>query len=136
MPAGRPLKFQSVEELQERIDFYFANTPKEEWTITGLALELDTSRKVLMEYEEKEEFSNTIKRAKCKIENIYELRGWKNPSSMAIFALKNFDWKDKSESELYGKGGQALIYLPQNKIADGSNMETTSETGTGSNINS
>ena len=38
MTAGRPLKFKSVEELQQRIDHYFNNTPKDEWTITGLAV--------------------------------------------------------------------------------------------------
>jgi len=32
--AGRPLKFKTVEELEKKIDSYFNNTPKEEWTIT------------------------------------------------------------------------------------------------------
>lgn len=92
---GRPLKFKTIEELQEKIEAYFKNTPKEEWTITGLALELDTSRKVLCEYEEKDEFSNAIKKAKLKVENGYEIDLKKHGRSGTIFALKNFDWKDE-----------------------------------------
>jgi hypothetical protein len=34
MPAGRPLKFQSVEALQKQIDAYFEETPNDEWTWT------------------------------------------------------------------------------------------------------
>lgn len=58
--VGRPLKFKNKEELQEKIDEYFNNTPQEEWTITGLAIALDTYRSVLCDYEDKDEFSNTI----------------------------------------------------------------------------
>jgi hypothetical protein len=68
--VGRPLKFKTVEELQSKIDAYFETTPKEEWTITGLAIALDTFRKVLIDYEsgkydeEDRDFSNTVKMAK------------------------------------------------------------------------
>ena len=39
--GGRPLKFKTVKELQDKIDIYLTDTPKEEWTITGRALALD-----------------------------------------------------------------------------------------------
>lgn len=93
------MKFQSVEELQAQIDDYFATCPKDEWTITGLALALDTSRKVLVEYEDKDEFSNAVKKAKLKVENGYEIDLKKSGRPGTIFALKNFDWKDKTETE-------------------------------------
>lgn len=32
MPAGRPLKFESVEELEKKIQEYFESCTKEEWT--------------------------------------------------------------------------------------------------------
>lgn len=100
---GHPLKFESVKELQEKIDAYFANTPKDEWTITGLALDLDTSRKVLCEYEDlRPEYSNAIKKAKLKVENGYEVDLKKHGRSGTIFALKNFDWTDKTEVEQTG----------------------------------
>lgn len=103
-PGGRPLKFKTAEELQEKIDHYFATTSKEEWTITGLALALDTSRQTLLEYEEKDEFADTVKKAKLKVENGYELDLKKHGRSGTIFALKNFNWKDKTESETTHKG--------------------------------
>lgn len=105
MPAGRPLKFETVEILQEQIDRYFNDTPKDEWTITGLAMALDTSRKVLCEYEdERPEYSNAVKRAKIKVENGYEIDLKKHGRSGTIFALKNFDWKDKTEQDITSNG--------------------------------
>ena len=67
--VGRPLKFKTVKELSDKCDEYFKITKKEEWTITGLAIHLDTFRKVLCEYELKDDFSNTIKKAKQRVEN-------------------------------------------------------------------
>lgn len=112
MPAGRPLKWQTAEELKPLIDAYFTNTPFDEWTITGLALALDTSRVTLIEYcnaaesgERDVEFLNTIKKAKEKVENSYEIDLKKSGRTGTIFALKNFDWKDKVENEHGGIGG-------------------------------
>lgn len=107
MPAGRPLKWKTIEEINPLIDKYFANTPKEEWTITGLALALDTSRVTLIDYCNRAEdekdmavdplFSYTIKKAKEMVEHSYEIDLKKSGRTGTIFALKNFDWKDKSE---------------------------------------
>lgn len=102
--AGRPLKFQSVEDLKEKINKYFAETPIEEWTITGLAIALDTVRSVLIDYEKGKynqgdrEFSNTIKKAKHLVEHSYEIDLKKHGRSGTIFALKNFDWKDQVDT--------------------------------------
>jgi len=106
----RPLKFKSVEELQNKIDEYFDSCfIYEEWnkkkikpfTITWLANFLDVDRKTLINYEDKSDnFFHTIKRAKSKVEEdieLWALMNTLNPTS-AIFNLKNnFDWKDKSE---------------------------------------
>ena len=114
MTAGRPLSFKSVEELQSKIDRYFDNCYKtivddktgEETsinvrplTITGLALDLDTDRKTLLNYEDKEEYFLTIKKAKLRIQNFAEeyLYFAKNPAG-TIFNLKNnWGWVDKQE---------------------------------------
>lgn len=123
-PGGRPLKFQTVEELQEAVDKYFLETPKEEWTITGLAIGLDTFRDVLMDYQsgkydkEDKEYSNAIKKAKLRVENGYEIDLKKHGRPGTIFALKNFDWKDVSRNELTGKDGDELlpkIFYPKKK---------------------
>lgn len=84
-----------VEDMQKSIDLYFDNCPKDEITITGLALHLGfTTRQALINYEDKPEFVDAIKKAKMRVENSYELSLRKNGRSGDIFALKNFNWKD------------------------------------------
>ena len=102
MTAGRPLKFKTVEEIQQKIDAYFEAAIVGEYTITGLALALDTNRKVLIDYEGRDEFSNTIKKAKTRVENDYELALRRNGRAGDIFGLKNFGWKDKMDVENSG----------------------------------
>lgn len=97
--AGRPLKYETVEEIIPLIDKFFKETPIAEWTITWLALALDTSRTTLCDYEWKGEFTNTIKKAKEMVEYSYELDLKKHWRSGTIFAMKNFDWKDKIETD-------------------------------------
>ncbi len=114
--AGRPLKFKTPEELGAKIDEYFSVTPKDEWTITGLAIALDTFRSVLCDYQEKDGFVDMVKKAKQRVENGYELDLKKHGRSGTIFALKNFDWKDKTETDMttLGEKMQAgVIILPQ-----------------------
>jgi predicted transcriptional regulator len=91
------LKFKDVSELEKKVSEYFDITKKEEWTITGLAIHLDTFRSVLCDYELKDEFSNTIKKAKQKVEHSYEVDLKKSGRTGTIFALKNFNWVDKQE---------------------------------------
>lgn len=75
--------------------------------ITNLALFLGfESRQSFYDYGAQEEFSYTIKRAKLVIENYYENHLLGKESTGAIFALKNFGWKDKVE--LGGEDGQPI----------------------------
>lgn len=115
MPPGRPLRFKTPEEMQERIDAYFASVeePKviegniyfEPITITGLALALDTSRETLCNYEKRDEFFDTIKRAKLRCENYAEKQMFRGKNAAGpIFALKNYGWTDKQENETTLKG--------------------------------
>lgn len=118
MPAGRPLKFESVEDLEQRIQEYFAKCDKwinrttiykgepieyiasVPYTISWLASYLWTNRQTLVNYEYKEKFFDTIKRAKEKVEADQEQRAlmWESNPTMSIFSLKNnFNWVDKSE---------------------------------------
>ncbi len=100
MPGGRPLKFKTPKELQEKIDNYFSTRIDEDGnflkpiTITGLALHLDTTRETLCRYEEKDQFTDTLKKAKLMVENFYEEQLMGKSVTGAIFALKNFDWND------------------------------------------
>lgn len=103
-PVGRPLKFRTPEELEQKIDDYFDNTHKDEWTWTGLALHLGTSRELLREYKERPEFVDTLKKALLKVENSYEIDLKKSGRPGTIFALKNFGWKDKTETDVTSNG--------------------------------
>ena len=107
MAGGRPLLFTTAKELQDKIDLYFTSTEKIEWTITGLALALDTSRETLCNYENRDEYFDTIKKAKDMVENSYELDLKKSGRTGTIFALKNFDWKDKTETDVT-TGGEKI----------------------------
>ena len=69
------------------------------YTVTGLAVALDTTRDTLIDYQKKDEFSDTIKRAKEMCHQYAEdsLFIGKNPIG-AIFNLKNnYGWQDKQE---------------------------------------
>lgn len=103
MPAGRPRKYKTNEELEKIIKEYFESRPEIEWTVTGLAMALDLDRKALIEYSEHDEFSYTIKKAKEKVQESYEKSLRKNGRTGDIFALKNFGWTDKQEVESENK---------------------------------
>ncbi len=100
MPAWRPATYTNKEELEKEIDRYFEETPNDEITITWLALFLWFSeRKSLIDYSWKEEFLHTIKKAKMRVEHAYEKRLVARWNGWDVFALKNFDWKDKFETD-------------------------------------
>lgn len=149
---GRPLKFEDSRTLQIKIDEYFGDcdphiakrqvinrkadggtyigeedyiTAQKPYTITGLALHLDTSRDVLIDYQsgkydgEDSEFSNTIIRAKNKIATFAETMLYtKGAATGAIFWLKNnAGWRDVSRQEHTGEDGapidHSVIYRPE-----------------------
>lgn len=123
--GGRPPAYTSAEEIQEKIDAYFTSCEGEPLvidgevmvdkygmpiivgvkplTITGLALALGfNSRQSLLNYQDKEEFMDTIMRAKARVEEYAERRLFdKDGANGAKFSLaNNFEgWKDKQEIE-------------------------------------
>ncbi len=124
--GGRPPMYTSKEEIQEKIDKYFAEcegTPlrdeegevvfdkygepimkgEKPLTITGLALALGfNSRQSLLNYQAKEEFFDTITRAKAKVEQYAEERLFdKDGANGAKFSLaNNFEgWREKQQIE-------------------------------------
>lgn len=97
--GGRPQTYTEPESLYTKIMEYFEwsetdNSSKV--TITGLCLFLGfESRKSLSDYEERQEFSTLIKRARMAVENYYEEKLISMSYGGAIFALKNMGWKDE-----------------------------------------
>lgn len=127
--AGRPPKYNTVEEMQEKIDAYFTaceGTPllddegkavtdkygepvivgAHPPTVTGLALALGfTGRQALLNYQVKTKFVDTITRAKARCEAYAEERLFdRNGTTGAQFSLKcNFGWNDKSPADTDGE---------------------------------
>ena len=100
--VGRPRVFKSVEEVEEKINAYFNYCEEKEkpYTMSGLAYYLEVSRQTLVNYSYKDEYFDTIKKARDKVQMQLEENALSNKSNptFTIFNLKNnFDWKDKIE---------------------------------------
>lgn len=135
--VGRPLKFEDPKALQEKIEAYFGDcdpheaehrvlvqkangekyftteqviTDQKPYTITGLAMALDTNRHTLLNYTDPEHYPDTIDdqvkqqlintvgaaKLKCQFFAEQHLYTGKTPSG-AVFALKNnYGWVDKT----------------------------------------
>jgi hypothetical protein len=125
--AGRPLKFQDAEELYNLGIEYIKKCikDKEHLTFTGLCISLDTTRETLNDYEsgkydnDKNKFSDSVKRLKTYCENYAEKRLFENNPTGAIFALKNYGWKDKTESDVNVANKDNVPF----KVADMSDTE-------------
>ena len=124
--TGRPLMYKTKEEMQVKIDEYFkacegtvlkdtdgnpmidkSGMPivigAKPLTITGLALALGfNSRQALLNYQVKDEFHDTITRAKAIVEQYAEERLFdKDGANGAKFSLSNnFNgWREKQQIE-------------------------------------
>ncbi len=99
MAMGRPPYYNNPEEMQAAINAYFLD-PDCDYTISGLAYELGfCSRQSFYEYEDKPDFTYTIKRARTFIERAYERKLAGQSCTGAIFALKNLGWQDRVINE-------------------------------------
>lgn len=115
MSAGRPLKFISADEMQKAVDEYIRenNIP----TISGLAYYLGfESRQSFYDYEERDEFSYTIKRCRLFMESWYEARLQGNSPAGSIFWLKNAGWTDKTEVKNEHSGEVEMIFKGMNYV--------------------
>ena len=116
--VGRPLKYKRASDLEEAIENYFNTTPKEEWTITGLALALGTTRQILINYGKRDLYRPIVERAKLRVENGYEIDLKKRGQTGSIFALKAMGWSDKQEIDVTSKGealGNTIILKSMGK---------------------
>ena len=120
--AGRPLTYETPEDLQAAIDKYRAIKDIKP-TISGLCYHLGfESRQSFYDYETREGFSYTIKRARLFIEQEYEEKLSGNNVAGPIFALKNLGWKDKQEHGFTDKDGEDLkwqVEVVEAKVKDG-----------------
>lgn len=138
MARARPLLFKTVSELQSKIDAYFEScfdnqeikdkkgnttgyikTQIRPYTVSGLAVALDTSRQTLINYEEKADYFDTVKKAKDIIENWTEEQLYRSTQvTGVIFNLKNnYDWKDKTETDITSLGERINTTVEHSAIA-------------------
>lgn len=113
-PGGRPLKFNTPEELESAINQYFAECEVKEKpkTMCGLALALGIDRKTLVNYSNKDEYFHTVIKARQTVEQQNEemLVSGKGNATGLIFNLKNnFGWVDKQEVDNKVVLKQALV---------------------------
>ena len=134
--VGRPPKYKSKEEIEEKIEQYFKDCEghpltddegkpvynkwgypviidKKPPTVTGLALALGfTNRLSLLNYQGKKEFVNTITRAKSRVEQYAEERLFdKDGTSGAQFSLRNNfkGWDADKKEEETDTGGIVIV---------------------------
>jgi hypothetical protein len=119
--GGRPPFFTDPLEMESKINEYFNNCSDKKDIVVGLGtieIEIPTicglayflgfeSRQSLFAYEQKEEFSYLIKRARLRIEMRYEQNLSSNNVTGSIFALKNMNWHDKTEID-HTTGGDKI----------------------------
>jgi len=106
---GRPLKFETPEQLEAAIQAYFDKQTQSKLpiTISGLAYNLGfLDRQSIYDYKEREEFSCIIKRATFFVESCYEGKLSSTTPTGAIFALKNMGWRDKVETGFTDEAGK------------------------------
>lgn len=102
---GRPLKYNTVEELENAIELYFlrCDDGKIPYTVAGLALALGVSTKTLTNYEHAEgyePFFHTVKMAKqkCEAQMVENALSNKLNPSVAIFLCKaNYNYSDQQD---------------------------------------
>ena len=108
---GRPPKYKTQEELEEKCTEYFTicDEKDEPYTVVDLALSLGyAGRQGLWNLKLKKKFMDTIKKATDTIEGQRVRKMLKGGQNVAgcIFDLKNnFGYKDKIEQEISGPGG-------------------------------
>lgn len=101
------MKFKDTEAFQKSVDEYFSKAGDKP-TITGLALHLDCDLETIRDYKERDEFSAPLKKAYLRVQHGYENRMYEGNPTGAIFALKNFGWKDKQEVENSGETSMTI----------------------------
>ena len=112
--VGRARIIESPAEMGRLVEEYVAKCHEdgEPLTLTGMILHLGlSSRQSLDRYGDREEFSDSVRRAKLLIENQYERKLDGPRPAGAIFALKNMGWSDRQEVEF--KGSLANLDISQ-----------------------
>jgi hypothetical protein len=105
---ARPRTINSPKQFDKLANAYFreCEANNEPILLTGLIRAVGlSSRSALDEYERREGFLYSVKKAKLRCEEDYEKCLRSVSPSGAIFALKNFGWKDLQQQSVELSGG-------------------------------
>lgn len=134
--GGAPPRYTSPDDLQSKIEEYFTDGVNKRkivtkagqeveipyYTISGLAYYLGfESRQSFYDYEKHDKFSYIIKKARLRIEMMYEEMLAMGYPTGAIFALKNMGWQDKTDSDINISGNQPIkinYIVPDGRTTD------------------
>jgi len=122
-------KFSSAQLLKAEAELYFSKCDlnKEPYLITGLALALDTTRKTLIDYKDKDEYKPVIKWIRLKCENWAEknLFSGKNPAGTIFNMKNNYGWKNQDGIDVTTQGEKisGFNYLPPKKDDSDNNTD-------------
>ena len=125
---GRPRIFNTPDQMQKKIDAYFAECDSSQtpYTIADLCLFLGFAEtQQLWGYQDRyEDFADTVKKARLRVEGQRERALMAPPKGSfpagVIFALKNcHGWRDKSEVEQHVKSDVPFVVVyPEAKSDD------------------
>ena len=109
-PGGRPLKY-TLEKIKTLGEQFFKDCDEQgrPYTITGLALALGTDRTTIINYENRNEFFDTIREFKNKCECYAEEIALNKGHSGSIFALKNYGWRDSHDLNHGGQSDKPIV---------------------------
>lgn len=120
MKIGRPLKWKTPEDFKKAVDSYFtySESNKKPISKSGLAVYLKTSRRLLLNYQERKGYAEIIEFAESRIENylVNRVLTEKNIGG-PIFILKACH--GFSETQKFEHDGVLEVRIT--KFADGSN---------------
>lgn len=138
-PGGRPLKFETVPELDQAIQAYFDScdphveqrlvdggvnqkgetiwlrrgvlTEQQPYTVSGLARALQVDRDTLVNYRNRDQFFGSVQAAYDRCHEYAESQLYGRSATGAAFSLKNnWGWKDRQEIDHTSKD-QAIPLL-------------------------
>jgi len=141
---GRKRYFKTPEDMQKAIDAYFEDCKGEilkddqgniiynkygepvyinvkPLTVTGLALALGfTSRRALLDYQDRKDFTAVVEKAKLKIENYAEMRlydkdGWNGARFNLQNNFKNWDADKPAQDDKKGPAINIICDIPREK---------------------
>lgn len=103
-PGGRPRLFKTPQQLGKLIAAYFRMCEEKDKPLTyaGLALALGMDRQTLYNYQERDEFFDTIKKARDTVKAYVEEQMFIRGSAGVIFYAKNYGYTDRQEVDVNG----------------------------------